>query len=84
MMKEEFSAFISNYPFLNPDETEIIIENTILREFRKGSTLLKAGSVSKECYAVIRGCVREFYLKDGVEKTTAFFTEDQSVNSFFS
>lgn len=84
MMKKEFRAFISNFPFLNADETEIIVENTLLREFSKGSTLLAAGSISKECYAIIRGCVREFYLKDGVEKTTAFFTEGQSVNSFSS
>lgn len=33
---------------------------------------------------MIRGCVREFYLKDGLEKTTAFFMEGQSVNSFSS
>jgi len=57
-MKNEFRAFISNFPFLNADETEIIVENTLLREFRKESTLLKAGNISKECYAVIRGCKR--------------------------
>ena len=84
MMKDEFRAFISIFPFLNADEAEFIVENTILREFKKGSILLKAGSISKECYAVVRGCVREFYLKDGIEKTTTFFTEGQSVNSFSS
>lgn len=83
-MKNEFRAFISNFPFLNTNEVEIIVENTLLREFKKGSVLLKKGSISKECYAIIKGCVREFYLKDGMEKTTAFFTEGQSVNSFSS
>jgi CRP-like cAMP-binding protein len=83
-MKNEFRAFISSFPFLNVDETEIIVENTILREFKKKEILLKQGNISKECYAIIRGCVREFYLKDGLEKTTAFFTEGQSVNSFSS
>ena len=83
-MQEEFRAFISNFSFLNAEETEIVIENTKIREFKKGHILLKEGSVSKECYAIIRGCVREFYLKDGVEKTTAFFTEGQPVNSFSS
>jgi CRP-like cAMP-binding protein len=84
MMKDEFRAFISNFPFLNADESEIIVENTILREFKKGNVLLKEGSISKECYAVIKGCIREYYIKDGLEKTTAFFTEGQSVNSFSS
>ena len=83
-MKNAFRAFISNFPFLNADEAEIIVENTILREFNKGYILLKEGRISKECYAVVRGCIREFYIKDGLEKTTAFFTEGQSVNSFSS
>ena len=83
-MQEEFKAFISTFQFLNAEETQIIVENTVLREFKKRSILLKEGSISKECYAVIRGCVREYYLKDGLEKTTAFFTEGQSVSSFSS
>lgn len=83
-MKKEFSAFMSNFPFLNTDEIEIIVENTVLGEFKKGHLLLKEGNISKACYAVIRGCVREFYVKDGLEKTTAFFTEGDYVNSFSS
>ncbi|WP_075603667.1 Crp/Fnr family transcriptional regulator [Saccharicrinis aurantiacus] len=83
-MKEEFRAFISNFPFLKTDEVEIIVEHTVVKEFKKGTILLKEGMICKECYAVIRGCVREYYIKNGLEKTTAFFTEGQSVNSFSS
>lgn len=83
-MKEEFRAFISNFPILKTDEVEIIVEHTVVKEFKKGTILLKEGAICKECYAVIRGCVREYYIKDGLEKTTAFFTEGQSVNSFSS
>ncbi len=83
-MKEEFRAFISNFPFLETDEVEIIVEHTVVKEFKKGTVLLTEGTICKECYAVIRGCVREYYIKDGLEKTTAFFTEGQSVNSFSS
>lgn len=83
-MKDEFRSFISNFPFLNAVETEIIIENTVLREFKKGDMLLQEGEISKECFAVVRGCIREFYIKDGLEKTTAFFMEGHSVNSFSS
>lgn len=83
-MKEELRKFIEGFGFLNADETEIIIENTVLKLFKKGTLLLKEGEVSKACYAVIKGCVREYYLKDGQEKTTAFFTEGEPVNSFSS
>lgn len=83
-MKTEFRAFVSNFTFLTPQEVDIIVDNTVLHEFKKGTILLKEGNVSKECYAVVKGCVREFYLKEGIEKTTSFFTEGQPVNSFSS
>jgi CRP-like cAMP-binding protein len=80
----EFRSFVSQFPFLNTDEVDTIVEHTVLQEFPEGSVLLKEGQIASQCFAVIRGCVREFYLKDGEEKTTAFFTEGQSVNSFSS
>lgn len=83
-LEEEFRTFAQGFPFLKEDEIETIVKHTQLQEFKKGSVLLKEGSISKECYAVIRGCVREYYLKEGLEKTTSFFTEGQPVNSFSS
>ena len=83
-MKEEFRAFVSNFEFLNAEEIDIIIDHTVLKEFKKGTLLLKEGNVAKECYAFIKGCIREYYIKDGIEKTTSFFTEGQAVNSFSS
>jgi CRP-like cAMP-binding protein len=46
---------------------------------------LKEGQVSVDTYFVLEGCIREYILTDGEEKTTNFFTEDQwviSLNSF--
>ncbi len=83
-MEEEFRAFVSSFPFLRPDETDIIVEHTNLKEFKKGDVLLREGMISKSCHAVVRGCVREYYIKDGIEKTIAFYTEGDAVNSFSS
>ena len=83
-MKEEFRAFLSNFPSLKDDEIETIVKHTVIKEFKKGTILLKEGTICKECYAVIKGCVREYYIKNGLDMTTAFFTEGQSVNSFSS
>lgn len=83
-LKDEFRNFAFGFPFLKPDEIDVIVENTVLQEFKKGHLLLKEGSVAKECHAIIRGCVREYYLKDGLEKTTAFYTEGDAVNAFSS
>lgn len=83
-LKDEFKNFASSFPFLTPEEVDIIVEATVLKEYKKGHLLLKEGSIAKECHAIIRGCVREYYLKDGNEKTTAFYTEGDAVNAFSS
>lgn len=83
-MKQELIKFLEGFQVLKKDEIEIIAEHTNLKNFKKGSVLLTAGKVSKNCYSVIKGCVREYYIVDGVEKTTAFFTEGQPVSSFTS
>jgi CRP-like cAMP-binding protein len=84
-MKTEFlREFLSNFKILTKAEMDIIYENTTVKAFKKGTILLKEGEVATNCYAVLKGCVREYYLIDGEEKSTAFFTEHQPVNSFTS
>ena len=83
-MQQALRAFLSGFPFLHADEINTIVKHTQLQLFPKGHVLLKEGQVSQECYAVVQGCVREFYIKDGMDKTTAFFTEGMPVNSFSS
>ncbi|QNR25026.1 Crp/Fnr family transcriptional regulator [Croceimicrobium hydrocarbonivorans] len=83
-LQVELRKLITSFPFLKAEEVDIIVEKTNLKAFKKGHVLLSEGEIAKECYAVIKGCVREYRLKDGQEKTTAFFTEGQAVNSFSS
>lgn len=83
-MKEELKKFIESFQFLTTEEVKIVVENTVLKSVDKGDFLLKEGEVSKHCHAVVKGCVREYILKDGVEKTVSFFIEGDSVNTFSS
>ena len=62
----------------------IIVDRSKIQQFPKGTYLLKEGQISNNCYLVIEGCVRQFIIKDGEEKTTAFYTEGEPVNSFTS
>ncbi|MCB0628610.1 MAG: Crp/Fnr family transcriptional regulator [Saprospiraceae bacterium] len=67
------------------EEEESAIEKSFpIRTFEKGTYLLKEGQIAKDAYYVISGCIREYELLDGDEKTTSFFTEDQSVANFYS
>lgn len=67
--------FISRYVSLSEEERDALILLDIFRSVKKGTTLLKEGQKSKEGYFVLKGCIRSFYIINGEEKTTAFYTE---------
>ena len=58
-LEEKIRVLISNFKILKEEEVEIIIEKTIVNEFKKGSILLKEGQIPTKCYMVVEGCVRE-------------------------
>ena len=74
-MQDILFDFISKYISLTEDEKNAILSLDIFRSIKKGTTLLKEGQKSQECYFVLKGCIRKYYIIDGEEKTTAFFTE---------
>jgi CRP-like cAMP-binding protein len=68
-------GFISKYVSLTDEEKNAIISLDIFRSVKKGTTLLTEGQRSKESYFVLKGCIRTYYIIDGEEKTTDFYTE---------
>ncbi len=74
-MQDLLFDFISKYVSLTEDEKNAIISLNIFRTEKKGVILLKEGQKSNDGYFVLKGCIRTFYILDGVEKTTAFYTE---------
>ncbi len=70
---------------LSDEESRAIAETMCIQQYKKGTVLLKEGQISTEAYFVLEGCVRQYHLVDGEEKTNNFFTEEQwvvSINSF--
>jgi CRP-like cAMP-binding protein len=74
-MQDILLDFISKYVSLTKEEQNAIVSLDIFRSFKKGTTLLKEGQKSKESYFVLKGCIRTYYVLEGEEKTTAFYTE---------
>jgi len=74
-MYEVLFNFLSKYMSLSEEEKNEIISLDIFRSVKKGTILLKEGQQSKDSYFVLRGCIRTYYVIDGEEKTTAFYTE---------
>lgn len=71
--------FLSKYISLSEDEKDAIVSLDIFRTTKKGMVLLKEGQRSNEGYFVLHGCIRTYYIIDGEEKTTAFYTEMEGV-----
>ena len=84
MKKHILVELMSQLTTLTSEEEREIEKSFPIKIIEKGSFLLKEGEVSREAFFVIEGCVREFKLADGVEKTTGFFTENQPVINFDS
>ncbi|MDI9341602.1 MAG: Crp/Fnr family transcriptional regulator [Sediminibacterium sp.] len=74
-MQDILFEFISKYISLTKDEKNAILTLDIFRTFKKGAILLKVGQKSQEHYFVLKGCIRKYYIINGEEKTTAFYTE---------
>ncbi|RFB12674.1 Crp/Fnr family transcriptional regulator [Bacillus sp. HNG] len=83
-MKEILMKYMATYTSLSEAEQQAVIDAIIIEKFEKGTTLIKQGdSSSKNCYFVLKGCVRQYYLDtEGKEVTTHFYTEDQAILLF--
>lgn len=78
-MKNILLNFISNYISLTEEEINAIFSLDIFRSVKKGTILLREGQKSKESYFVLKGCIRTYFVIDGEEKTTAFYTEMEAL-----
>ena len=77
-MKEILKQFITQWEKFEESEIDAIVENTQIESFKKGTVVLEQGKVSSTCYFVLQGCLRQYKIIDGEEKTTQFFLEGQS------
>ena len=78
-MVNHLIEFLSSYGSLSKRSIEVILKYNIIKEFNKNDILLKEGQYAKECYFVLKGCLRSYYLIDDEEKMTAFFVEKDPI-----
>ncbi|MGB0431593.1 MAG: Crp/Fnr family transcriptional regulator [Bacteroidia bacterium] len=74
-MHQALFSFIENYMPLSINEKDAIIALNIFKSVKKNEILLHEGEYTKNSFFVLKGCLRCFYVVDGNEKTTAFYTE---------
>lgn len=78
-MQDKLFEFISKYISLTEEEKNVIVSLDLFRSVKKGTIVLKEGQQSKESYFLLKGCIRTYYVLDGEEKTTAFYTEMEAL-----
>ena len=61
---------------LTQEEAAAIVETMTIKQYKKGTILLREGEISTEAYFVLEGCVRQYYLVDGEEKTSNFLPKN--------
>ena len=83
-MIHKLIKYISGFIRLDQETIKAISSLIQIQEYEKGELLLKEGSVSDVSYFSLEGCVRLYYLVDGEEKTTFFYTENQFITSMRS
>lgn len=83
-LKSELVSFLSNIPELSKNDVDLLAENIPVKFFKKGTVLVKEGDVCNKCFFVLKGCLRQYLIINGVDKTTQFYTENQAAVFFTS
>jgi len=78
-MQDILFEFISKYISLTEEEKNALLSLDLFHSVKKGTVLLKEGQNTQNSFFVLKGCIRSYYIKDGEEKTTAFYTEMEAL-----
>jgi len=78
-MQDILFEFISKYISLTEEEKNALLSLDLFHSVKKGTVLLKEGQNTQNSFFVLKGCIRSYYIKDGEEKTTAFYAEMEAL-----
>lgn len=78
-MIRDLVDFLTRYIPISAELEEALEKSDLVREFPKGTALLRQGDRATRAFFMLRGCVRSFALKDGEERTIDFFLEEDPV-----
>ncbi|KWX75117.1 Crp/Fnr family transcriptional regulator [Paenibacillus jilunlii] len=82
-MKHLLLQYMTRLTSLSEVEQQAVLDEIIVKEYRKGTTLLKQGEVPGYCYFVLKGCVRQHAVDVmGRDITSNFYTEEQAISTF--
>ncbi len=81
-MKEILIQFLSKFSELNRNQVLELAKLLTVLEVKRDKDLVKEGEICNLCYFVLKGCLRQYLIIDGTEKTIGIFTENQAINYY--
>lgn len=81
-MKGKLVHFLSNFKELTEEDVQELTKLMTVVEVKKTHSLVSEGQVCNLCFFVLKGCLRQYVIQDGIEKTIGIYTENQAVNYY--
>jgi CRP-like cAMP-binding protein len=81
-MPNELNNFLLKFKELSVDEVKELGKLLSTKTVTKGSVVVNQGEFCNLCFFVLRGCMRQYVIEDGVDKTIGIYTEEQAINYF--
>lgn len=78
-MMDVLINYLSKYMTLSRDLLDQFRKSNIIKEYKKGSFLLRQGEIAQESFFILKGCVRSYTINNGEEKTIDFYIEEDPV-----
>jgi CRP-like cAMP-binding protein len=76
--------YLQNFAAIPAGDWELLLPHLTTKSLRKNELFIAEGKRAFEAGFVINGMFRQYYNKDGEEKTTYFFFENQLMASYIS
>lgn len=71
--------FLSKHITISKKLEQLIIEYSQIKSLKKETIIVREGQMAKECFFILKGCMKKYYLLDGEEKITKFYTEGEVI-----
>ena len=81
-MKDLLIQFLSEFKELTENQVHELAQYMTVAEIKRNSLLVSEGQRCNLCYFVLKGCLRQYVIREGDEKTIAIYTEKQAVNYY--
>lgn len=81
-MKTILQQFLSKFDALTENQVSELSKILTVVDIKKNDVIVKEGQLCNMCYFVLKGCLRQYIMKDDSEKTIAIYTEEQAVNFY--